>query len=248
MDDFVDYSDVPKLDYLESYDLNDHHDLEEAIEIFCDDMKSGYFLRWEAVEQQERGLPLTEKQEEALSDIVSFGNDEDIDDDILYINGVARPSEPWHIIAKKIAEHLPVNQFKTSDIHCATTTEGWGRLAGVIEEHSGGLSLPEGISKPIDVVPATIRHKLRIQWCFSELEGIGQDKDITLRNKDDFNRIEAFIDLLRDCSDSVEYLELTLTKLMTTLILPADDHKILVDVIMNELKLPSPEHQMADFL
>lgn len=101
MDYFEDYSDVPKLDYLKSYDLNDHHDLEEAIEVFCDDMKFGYFLRWEAVDQQERGLPLTEKQEEALSDIVSFGNDEDIDDDILYIDGLPRLGEPWHIIVKK---------------------------------------------------------------------------------------------------------------------------------------------------
>jgi len=34
MDYFEDYSDVPKLDYLDSYDLNDHHDLEEAIVVF----------------------------------------------------------------------------------------------------------------------------------------------------------------------------------------------------------------------
>lgn len=241
-------SSVPKLDYLESYDLDDHHDLEQAIEILCDDIESGIFLCWEAVEHQEQGLPLTQKQEEALSEIICFDDDEDIDDEILYINGLARPSEPWHIIANKIAEHLAVYQFKTSDIHCAATTEGWGRLAEAIEEYGGGLSLPNGISEPMDVVPAAIRHQLWIQWCFSELEGIGQQKDITLKNKDQYYRIENFINLLRDCSDSVEYLQLSLTKLLTTLILPADDQRILVDAIMEKMEMPSSEDQITDYL
>ncbi len=65
MEDFKFSSNVPESNYLESYDLNNHHDLEQVIEIFCDDIESGYFLCWEAVEQQEQGLPLTERQKEA---------------------------------------------------------------------------------------------------------------------------------------------------------------------------------------
>ena len=248
MENFQDCSHVPVSNFLESYDLNNQCDLEEAIEIFCDSIESGYFLCWEAVEQQERGLPLTERQEEALSEIICFDDDEDIDDEILYINGLARPSEPWHIIVNKIIEHLPINQFKTSDIHCAAITEGWGNLAEAIEEYGGDLSLPSGISEPIDVVPAATRHKLWIQSCFSELEGIGQHNDLTLKNKDQFYRIENFINLLRDCSDSVKYLHLTLTRLLTTLILPADDQRILADTIMEKLEMPSSDYQMADYL
>ena len=248
MKDFQNRPSVPESNYLESYDLSNHHDLEQVIKILCYDIESGYFLCWEAVEHQERGLPLTEKQEEALSEIFYFDDGDDIDDEIQYLNGLARPSESWHTIVNKIAEHLPVNQFKTSDIHCAATTEGWERLAEAIEEYGGDLSLPDGISEPIDVVPAATRHKLWIQWCFSELEGIGQNKEITLKNKEQFCRIENFIDLLKDCSDSVEYLRLTLTKLLTILILPADDQRILLDAIMEKLEMPSPEHQMADYL
>jgi len=240
-------SKVPKSNFLEDFDLNDHHDLERIIEILCDDIQSGYFLQWEAVERQEQGLPLTDKQEEALLELISF-DDDDINDKIYYIDEIARPSEPWYIIVKKVAEHLHLNQFKTFDIHCAVTTEGWGELAEVIEEYGDDLSLPEGVSKPIDVVPASTAHKLWIQWCFSELEGIGQDKEITLENKEQFGRIEKFIDLLKDCKDSVEYLQLTLTKLMTILILPSKDQKILVETIIEKLKLPSPGHLIADYL
>ena len=247
MEDYQFCLNMPESNYLESYDLNNHHDLERVIEIFCDDIESGYFLRWEAVQQHEQGLPLTEKQEEALSEIFCFDASEDIDDEIQYVDGIARSSETWHVILNKIVAGLPVSNFKTFDIHCAATTEGWAELAEVIEDHGDDLSLPGGISNPIDVVPAATRHKLWIQWCFSVLEGIGQDKEITLENKEQFYRIEDFIEILKDCRDSVEYLQLTLTKLLTILILPPKDQRILVDTIMEKLKMPSPDHLMADY-
>ncbi len=241
-------SKAPKTNYLQDFDLNDRDDLERIIEILCDDIQSGYFLQWEAVEREEQGLPLTDKQEEALLELISFDDDEDINNGIYYIDGIARPSEPWYIIVKKVAEHIHVDQFKTFEIHCAVTTEGWGELAEVIEEYGDDLSLPEGVSKPIDVVPAATAHKLWIQWCFAELEGIGQDKELTFENKEQFGRIEDFIDLLKNCKDSVEYLQLTLTKLLTFLILPSKDQKILVETIIQKLKLPSAEHLMAKYL
>jgi hypothetical protein len=246
MDDFQNPLSVPKSNYLEDYDLSDHHDLDEAIRILCDDLESGYFLTWEAVERQEKGLTLTKKHEEALSEIIYF--DENEVDEIRYINEKARPSESWHVIVNKIAENLVVSQFKTYDIHCAAITEGWDKLSEVIEEYGDDLSLPDGISKPIDVVPKKTRHKLWIQSCFRELEGIGQDKDITLKNEEQIDRIDDFIDSLIDCKDSVEYLHLSLSKVMTIVMLPTEDHKILIDAIMTKLKMPSPEHLLADYL
>jgi len=160
---FQTHSNIPKSNYLEPYDLSNHHDLEQVIEIFCDDIESGYFLRWEAIDD--------------------YGDD---------------------------------------------------------------LPLPEGISIPINVVPATTRHKLWIQWCFSVLEGIGQTKEINLEEQ--FYRIENFIDILKDCQDSVEYLQLTLKKLLTILIIPPKDQGILVDTIIGKLKIPSSDHSMADYL
>jgi Rad3-related DNA helicase len=246
MNDFQNSISVPKSNYLEDYDLSDHHDLDEVIRIFCDDLESGYFLTWEAVERQEQGLTLTKKHEEALSEIICF--DENEVDEIHYIDEMARPSESWHVIVNKIADNLVVKQFKTFNIHCEVTTEGWYRLAEAIEEYGDDLSLPDGISKPIHVVPEKIRHKLWIQSCFSELEGIGQDKEITLKDEEHIDRIDDFIDLLKNCKDSVEYLQLSLLKLMTILILPTEDNRILVDAIMVKLKVPSPEHMLADYL
>lgn len=248
MEYYQNRTNIPKSNYLKSYDLSNHHDVERVIEIFCNDLEAGYFLLWEAVERQEQGLSLTEKQEEALSEICCFDDSEDFEDEILYIDGIPRPSEAWHVILKKITESLLVNSFKTSDIHCAVTTEGWAELAEVIEDYGYKLSLPEGISNPLEVVPAETRHKLWIQWCFNVLEGIGQAKEINLEENGQFYRIENFIDILKDCQDSVEYLQLTLKKLVTVLILPARDQEILVDTMMKKLKIPSREHLLADYL
>ncbi len=44
-------------------------------------IKEGYFLRWEAVVRDEQGLPLSEKQQEALDGLLDFGDD---DTPILY--------------------------------------------------------------------------------------------------------------------------------------------------------------------
>jgi hypothetical protein len=200
----------------------------------------------DAVERQEQGLMLTKKHEEALSEIIYF--DENEVEEIHYIDEMARPSESWHVIVNKIAENLVVSQFKTYDIHCAAITEGWDKLSEVIEAYGDALSLPDGISKPIDVVPKKTRHKLWIQSCFSELEGIGQDKAITLKDEEQIDRIDDFIDSLIDCKDSVEYLHLSLSKIMTIVMLPTEDHKILIDAIMAKLKMPSPEHLLADYL
>jgi hypothetical protein len=97
-------------------------------------------------------------------------------------------------------------------------------------------------------VPAAIRHKLWIQSCFSALEGIGQDKAIALKDEEQIYRIDDLLDSLKDCKDSVEYLQLSLSKLMTVLILPTEDSGILVDAIMTKLKIPSPDHLLADYL
>jgi len=150
-------SDVPMYDYLKYINLNDHGDLERLLEDLTFDLENGYFLRWEAVVREEQGLPLTDKQEEALSEIIRFDEEED-DDRILYIDEIPRPSEPWYEIVRKLAQHLLLDEFRMFDIHFVVTTEGWAELAEVVEEYGIYLSLPEGIKSPIDVVSTIIQH------------------------------------------------------------------------------------------
>lgn len=238
--------DVPMYDYLEHFNLNDHGDLERLMEDLTFDLENGYFLRWEAVVCEEQGLPLTDKQEEALSEIISF--DEEDDDRILYIDEIPRPSEPWYEIVRKIAKHLLLDEFRTFNIHFVVTTEGWAELVEVIEEYGIYLSLPEGIKSPIDVVPTIIQHKLWIQWCFEELNGIGQEEEITLENKQQHFRIDEFIDRLKECKESVQYLDLTLQKMLSTLILPQKDERIFIEQMIKKLGLSSVNDHIADFL
>ena len=80
-------------------------------------------LRWEAVVCDELGLPLTARQEEALGDLLSF-SDDSADDRTLYIDEIPRPSEPWYEIVRKVASHLLVEPYKTSDLHYEVTCDG----------------------------------------------------------------------------------------------------------------------------
>ena len=118
---------VPVERYLDRRDLNDQGDLEWLIEDLISDLENGYFLMWEAVVREEQELPLTEGQEEALSELMSFG-DEDEDDRILYVNERARPDEPWYQVVRKVVSHLLLNPFETYGTHYAVDLEGWPRL------------------------------------------------------------------------------------------------------------------------
>lgn len=245
MTDYQEKNNIPKLDYLKDFDLNNHHDIERIIEILCDHFEYGYFLRWEAVECLEKGLTLTEKQEEVLSELVCFNDDEM---EIFYIDEIPRPNEPWHVIVNKIAENLLVSEFKTYEIHCETTTEGWPRLAEIVENYGYDLMLPDGVSKPIEIVPPVIRHKLWLQSCFMILEGLGQEQDLTLEDKEQFRRVEEFIEKLTVHKNSIEYLQLNLEKLFNVLILPTKDKNIFVDSIMQKLNLHSTDELIANSL
>ena len=97
--------DVPVESYFAHRDLNHPDDIEELTENLIYDLESGYFLMWEAVVRQEQGMSLTEDQEEVLSGLMSFG-DEDEDDRILYIDERTRPDVLWYQVVRRIALHL----------------------------------------------------------------------------------------------------------------------------------------------
>jgi hypothetical protein len=236
--------DVPTDDFFEHKNPADPGHLGEVLDqvIFC--IEEGDFLRWEAVVCDELGLPLTARQEEALGDLLSF-NDDPADDRILYINEIPRPSEPWYEIVRKVASHLLVEPYKTSDPHYDVTYDGWRNLVAALEEYGQGLSLPTGVDRPIDVVPAELQHKLWLQTCLGMLGGLGQSDELTLRNEEQQDRIEGFIRDLREHKESVEALDLTLETMLKLLVLPPQDEPIFLGMMQEQLGLASLQDRIA---
>lgn len=243
--------DAPTYDYLGARDLDDHGVLDEIVEFLPDSMRD-YFLKWDAVLRVEQGLPLPAVHENILSELVSYGGDENAP--IIYINDMARPDEPWYETIRKIASALVMDTFDTSEIHYASAVEGWHEIADCLEEHGKNLMLPEAANSPIDVVPKYIRHRLLFQCCLGELDGLGQkyksceDRVISLEDTDGEARIEAFIDALRDNRESLEYLDMTLERLYEILVLPPDDKEILTRAMFKEFGLSSEKDLIADFM
>ena len=51
------------------------------------------------------------------------------------------------------------------------TTDGWKELVAALEQHGEGLSLPEGVDHPVEVVPAELRHRLWLQTVSGSFPG-----------------------------------------------------------------------------
>jgi hypothetical protein len=202
--------DIPTYDFFEGQPLDDPWGLQEAVENFVVKLERGDFLIWEAVLCQEQGLPLTAQQEEMLDGLLNFGGPDD--DQILYINEIPRPSEPWYVILNKIVPHLLIEPFRTFDVHEEVQCDGWEQIMTALREHGQGLSLPVGTTSVEEIVPAELRHKLWLQYCFDDLSGLGQDEDMTLADPEEHYRIEEFIERLREWKESVAHFGLTLAR------------------------------------
>jgi hypothetical protein len=237
--------DIPTHDFLEEGPLDDSWNLQEAVESFVSWVEEGQFLSWEAVVSEEQGLPLTAGQKKALKSLLSFNDEED--DQILYIDEIPRPSEPWHVILNKIMPYLLVEPFKTWDMQEEVKTDGWRQIMKALDAHGQGLSLPPNVASYKAVVPADLRHKLWLQYCFDILGGLGQTDDLTLEEADPW-RVDQFILRLRDCKESVAHFGLTLDSLLTRVILPERDRPLFVKLMQEKLGRYSAQEQIASRL
>jgi hypothetical protein len=238
--------DIPTDDFFDGRNLDELWDLQEAVDNFVSMMNDDAFLTWEAVACEEQGIPLTPRQKTALGGLLNFNDEED--DGILYINEIPRPSEPWYVILNKIVPHLLIEPYRTFDCHEEVKCDGWNQIVTALREHGEGLSLPPGVESPEEVVPAEMRHKLWLQFCFNDLSGLGQEKELTLEDPEEHYRIEWFIEHLRECKDTVAFVGLTLDALLTRVVLPEKDRPTFHKLMKEKLGLGSDQEQIADRL
>jgi hypothetical protein len=144
--------------------------------------------------------------------------------------------------------HLLIEPFRTFDLHEEVKSDGWPRIATALQEQGQGLSLPPGVATHEGVVPADLRHKLWLQYCFDALDGLGQEEDMTLADPEELWRIDEFIDHLRECQESVAHVGLTLESLLTRVILPERDRPIFTELMQQKLGLRSAQEPIADRL
>jgi len=238
--------DTPTHDFLEEGPLTDLWNLQQAVENFVSWVEEGQFLTWEAVVCEEQGLSLTAGQKKALTSLLSFNDKED--DEILYIDEIPRPSEPWHVILNKLVPHLLVEPFRTFDVQKEVQSDGWEQIMTALQEHGEGLSLPPGVASYQEAVPADLRHKLWLQYCFNDLAGLGQEDDMTLEDPEEHYRIDEFILRLRECKESVAHFSLTLESLLTRVILPERDRPLFVKVMQAKLGLSCAQEPLVNRL
>lgn len=235
---------VPTDEYaIEGRDLSDTGGVEESLDNFLYHLEGMSFLSWEAVIREEQDLPLSEVHEKVLGELINFGDDEDI----LYIDDWARPNEPWYETLNRIVRHLLVERFDTARSHFEVTTGGWPNLIKALAEHGQLLSLPEGVSDPLDVVSSDLQHRLWLQSCFEAVDGIGSEWG-SFEREEDRDRVDAFIVLLRVCKENVKALELTLEKLLKVLIMPPRERELFVELFSEALGLRSDTDPIADHL
>lgn len=238
---------VPTCDPLEYLDPKETYRLEEAVYNFVGTLEHGEYLAWEAVVCQELRLPLTARQRRKLDGLIDF-SDGAGESRVLYINGLPRPGRLWYDDLRAIVPHLLLDPFRTADVHYAVVTEGWPGIAAALKQHAAGLSLPEGVHDPLGVIDDTLRHRLWLQSAFDALSGLGQEEELTLANEEQQDRIDWFLDKLRECPQSVEFLGWSLDSMLEVLILPSKDRPIFIRLMLEKLGLPSTKARIADCL
>ncbi|MFC1707635.1 hypothetical protein ACFL59_12610 [Planctomycetota bacterium] len=244
-------TDAPTENLIGSADLGDGNDVEQVLEDVMDALEDGYFLRWEAVIADENDLALTRAQREALERVIGVGDEDDdeleIEEGIRWIDERPRPSEPWYCTVQKVAAALLAEgPFDTAMIRSRVVTEGWPELVAAIEEHASALWRPPDLKSPVDVVPVDLQHKLWLQSCFFELEGLGQPGVAPLHTKDESWRLPAFVEALEECRDSVEHLGLTLERLFDLIVLPPADEAHARAELLRLMKLEAPEVPLVE--
>jgi len=238
---------IPTYDFLEDCGFYTSFDLSTCIDSLISCIEDGYFLRWEAVECSERNLPFTREQEEALDELISF-SDED-DGPILYINGLARPNEPWYEMLRKVVPKLILDPYETSKILADIYFNGWPRLLVCLDGKAQYLSLPDGVYRPLDVIPDRIRHRLWLQHCFEMLYGIGHDEYWIPENEDEkYRQIEDFISALKEFKEAVKYFDLSIKKMLKLVKLPPKYEKIFIKSLMETLGIKSISNKIYDVL
>ena len=238
---------IPTEDYLSCCNLNEPWGLEEALDGFIYDIEHGYFLQWEAVVQNERGLPLNDEQKDVLDELIDF-NDDNSDNSIFYINDRCRPNKPWYEIMRELTPRLLMAEFKTYESQYAVFMDGWGKLVNCLKLYGCCLSLPKDTHFPLDLIPIDLQHRLWLQSCCEMLMGIGQYEELSLEREDQYYRINNFIDCLKEHNDSVKYLDLTLEKLLTFVLLPSKEKMLFIEVMLKALRISSITDSIAEVL
>jgi hypothetical protein len=127
------------------------------------------------------------------------------------------------------------------DVYC----HAWTELETCLLEHAAGLSLPETVVSPLDVIPAALRHRLRLQYCFHALPDSGYEH---LTGDDPDGPICRFVNDLRESPNAIEQLDLTFSSLLTMVKLPEEELPHFVRVMNERLGIESPDERMAKLL
>src|SRR5262249_27116429 len=114
-----------------------------------------------------------------------------------------------------------------------------------LERYGEGLSLPAGVTRPVEVVPAELRHRLWLQSAFDHLSGLGQEPELTLHDEEQRWRIGGFLAPLRKWKDNVGVLRLTLDRRLGVLVLPEGDVPLFVEMVQERLGLASGNEPLA---
>jgi len=148
-------ADVQTQDWI-GCDLNDHANLEDCVHRLVQHLETELFAWWEVIVREEQGM----RPIELLCEVIEQCDPEEI--------RPPRPTLPWYEIVRQIVPRMLFDPFEPKNHHQREIAACWPLLAAAIEEHGYGLSLPGGVSGPLDVVPDELRDRLWQQFALIE--------------------------------------------------------------------------------
>ncbi len=234
---------VPCLDFLEGLAGAGNLYVDRVSNDFAYALSSGYFVTWEGLIRLEQDLPLSGAEEAAVASLLG----EESDTCVCYVDGLPRPSRPWHETLVSLAQVLLADRVDTIQAGAWSWTEAWQKLEHALDRQAPALRLPLGCTSWRDVLPTQTRWRLDLQCCLSILCGIGQHPELSLSDPETRRcRVRFLLDELVKRVDCVHALGLTLEGLLNALRMPRREKIILGQTLTRKLRLETPTARLAD--
>lgn len=241
---------LPCRDFFEWVELDDEIQVAELLETLCCEIEEHYFQAWALVERYEQQQPLSEGEQQQID--IWLEDNADTPGQIQEIGGQPRPCQSWHVIANKILPLTIAHPYPLYDAYeYWGIFEGWQTLREIINHHGEDLPLPEQAQNPLQVIEPKLLHTLNLQICFGELAGLGERYSLLEGedNEEGFERVEWFINALRQFETSVAYLQISLDSLLDEYLDgPEDELAKLRECLQQSLSISDAQAPLTDYL
>ena len=243
------FLDEQPMDYLFAPGERDKADIDHLLDLFINNLVNGHFLLWEAELCRRQNLPMTTIQRERLKKtLYRLNKDEAYFETDEYKQPC--PQKPWYQYAQRLLEELLVEKLHIDSPPFCYQKGGF--LLNTIKYSAFGLSLPEGVTHPMDIAHEDKWSQLELQESLSpllnavvifKLDGITSDSSDRMKKF-----IEIAFEMLRNAPEIQDKEWITVNKIIDMVEMPKHIEEMLIEVAKEKYNMQTGDETIGQLI